>query len=213
MSWRDIEAHTQSRPLDLPGSARDLRRKLRALLLAAHSTGELASPPRDVHASVTIIGEPPPSLGDKLKALNMHQGACCIEGGDPSRPRDPAGSHLRRSDGAWFDFSITVRERGSQLEMLTYRFEIRFPPGMGAPFMRFDHNLPEAIPGKPANEPRSHLHPGHDDLRVPTPQMSPEEVMRILLYELRPDRVKPRAPTPFEIGWYQDTHVLFAGSG
>jgi hypothetical protein len=43
--------------------------------------------------------------------------------------------------------------------------------------------------------------------------MSPEEVMRILLYELRPDRVKPRAPTPFEIGWYQDTHALFVGSG
>jgi len=43
--------------------------------------------------------------------------------------------------------------------------------------------------------------------------MSPEEVMRLLLYELRPERGKLRAPTPFEIGWYKDTHALLARSG
>jgi len=213
MSWRDVEAHTQSRQLVLPSSARDLTRALRALLLGAHDTGELSSPPKEIHATLKMIREPPSSLADKLKARSMHQGACCIEGGDPDRSRDPDGRHLRRSDGAWFDFSITVREIAAQIEVLTYRFEIRFPPGIGAPFMRFDHNLPEVNAGKPANEPRSHLHPGHDDLRVPTPQMSPEEVTRILLYELRPERAKLRAPTRFEIGWYEKTHALLGGSG
>lgn len=213
MSWRDVEAHTQSRPLVLPSNARGLTRALRALLVKAYDTGELSSPPKYIHDTVRMIREPPPSLADNLKVRNMHQGACCIEGGDPSRPRDPAGTHLRRSDGAWFDFSITVRERDPQVEVLTYRFEIRFPPGIAAPFMRFDHNLPEVGAGKLANEPRSHLHPGHDDLRVPTPQMSPEEVTRLLLYELRPERAKLRTPTPFEIGWYKDTHALFTGSG
>jgi hypothetical protein len=213
MSWRDVEAHTQSRQLVLPSSARDLKRKLRALLLGARDTGELASPHKDIHETLKILREPPPSLADKLKARSLHQGACCLEGGDPNRLRDPAGRHLRRSDGAWFDFSITVREIDSQVEVLTYRFEIRFPPGFGAPFLRFDHNLPEVVGGKPATEPRSHLHPGYDDLRVPTPQMSPEEIMRILVFELRPERAKLRAPTPFEIGWYKDTHMLLTGSG
>jgi hypothetical protein len=213
MSWRDVEAHTQSRRFVLPSSARDLRRKLRALLVGAHNTGELSSSPEEIQASVKIISKLPSSLADKLKARSLHQGACCIEGGDPNRSRDPDGSHLRRSDGAWFDFSITVREVNSRVEVLTYRFEIRFPPGIGAPFMRFDHNLPEVVADKPVTEPRSHLHPGHDDLRVPTPRMSPEEVTRILLHELRPERAKLRTPTPFEIGWYKDTHTLLNGSG
>jgi hypothetical protein len=212
MSWRDVEAHTQSRQLDLPSSARDLTRALRALLVNAHHTGELSSSPKEINATVKMIGEPSPGLADKLKARSMHQGACCIEGGDPSRSRDPAGKRLRRSDGAWFDFSITVREGGPQLEVLTYRFEIRFAPGNGAPFMRFDRNLPEISAGTLGTEPRSHLHPGHDDLRVPTPQMSPAEVMRLLLYELRPERAKLRTPTPFEIGWYKDTHALLTHS-
>jgi len=173
MSWRDVEAHTQSRQLVLPSSARDLTRALRALLVDAHHTGELSSAPKEIHATVKMISKPPPSLADHLKARNLHQGACCIEGGDPSRPRDPAGKHLVRSDGAWFDFSITVREGGPQVEVLTYRFEIRFAPGIGAPFMRFDRNLPEVSAGTLANEPRSHLHPGHDDLRVSDPADEP----------------------------------------
>jgi hypothetical protein len=213
MSWRDVEAHTQSRQLILPSSARGLTQALRALLLRARDTGELSSTHNEILAVLRIRPKPPPGLANKLKARGMSHGAYCIEGGDPTRSRDPDGSHLRRSDGAWFNFSIAVRENDSLLEVLTYRFEICFPTGIGAPFMRFDHNLPEEDAGKPADEPRSHLHPGHDELRVPTPQMSPEELTRILLYELRPERARRRAPTQFEIGWHKDTHALFTGSG
>lgn len=39
------------------------------------------------------------------------------------------------------------------------------------------------------------------------------EIMRILVYEVRPERAKLKTPTPFEIGWYKDTHMLLAGSG
>jgi hypothetical protein len=40
--------------------------------------------------------------------------------------------------------------------------------------------------------------------------MSPQEVTRVFVYELRPERL--RAPSPFEIDWYKDTHALLARS-
>jgi hypothetical protein len=118
-----------------------------------------------------------------------------------------------RDDDAWFDFTITVRKRGQELELLAYDFEIRFPPGRGAPFLRFDLNLPGHRNAD--RELRMHMHPGSDDILVPAPLMSPKEVLAIFIDELRrpTNRDQPRDPTKFEIGWYSATYAGLMASG
>lgn len=133
--------------------------------------------------------------------------------GDKSYDRDSSAAHLVRDDGAWFDFTITVREHAGKLELITYNFEICFPYAMGAPFLRFDLNIPEHR--NQQRELRSHLHPGSDDIYVPSPKMHPAELIDLFLHGLRrPDhRESWRAPTKFEIDWFLATHQDLASRG
>ena len=92
---------------------------------------------------------------------------------------------LRRADGAWFVFSITVRSLTSkQIELFAYDFELCFPARdqaeAGLPrFVRFDSNGP-AHDNKDKGL-RCHVHPGHDDLSAPAPLMSPVELLDLFL--------------------------------
>jgi len=110
-----------------------------------------------------LLEEPPPQILEDLRERNLHEHAFCILGGEKNQPRDRGIPHFRRSDEAWFDFSITVRERNGQLELLAYNFEIRFPPGMGVPFLRLDLNLPGHH--NDVRDLRCHLHPGSEHMR------------------------------------------------
>lgn len=98
--------------------------------------------------------------------------------------RDPSLPHFRRDDGAWFDFSITVAQRRGGLELIGYNFEIRFDDGPTR-FIRFDLNEPDHH--NEARHLRAHIHPGSDDLQLPSPLMSPLEVLEIVLHGLRAD--------------------------
>ena len=85
-----------------------------------------------------------------------------------------------RSDGARLSFGVTVAyPRGAEPELLTYRFHLRFPRNSSPAFIRFDLNDES---NEPLIEPRSHLHPGSDDLRLPVPVMTPVEILERLLY-------------------------------
>jgi hypothetical protein len=152
---------------------------------------------------------------DDLRALDLHRNAYCIAGGEKNQARDRALPHLERDDGAWFDFTITVRESGECLDLLAYAFEIRLLPRMGTSFLRFDLNLPgPRTEGAEARELRCHLHPGSDDMRVPAPLMSPVEVLAFLIEGARlPGRGDPRAPTEFDVTWLRETLSRFDGLG
>ena len=113
-----------------------------------------------------------------------------LVGGDPDDKRTTldeasAAGHLTRDDGTWLAFSISVKEEQKGLELKGYRFILKFPPEKtwrGLQFLRFDWELD----GK-KHEPdglRVHLHPGHKDLRIPVPWMTPAEVLRLLLFGL-----------------------------
>jgi hypothetical protein len=153
-----------------------------------------------------LLPEPPFQIAQELQARGLHEGAFCIVGGEKNQDRDRSLTHLARDDGAWFDFSITVRERGRQLELVAQDFEIRLPPGMGGPFLRFDYNLPAHR--NEEREMRCHLHPGSDDILVPAPLMSSLEMLALFIDGLRwPEERKRRAPTPFEVTWFQQAHA------
>jgi hypothetical protein len=159
---------------------------------------------------VKILPEPPAAIAEQLRRQELYTGACCIVGGDKNQERDRSLRHFARDDGAWFDFSITVREHGRQLTLLAYDFEIRFPPGTGTPFLRFDLNLPEHR--NEDRELRAHMHPGSDDIIAPAPMMRPSELLTLFIDGLRlaSNRTKARGATAFEVDWFRDTHVGLA---
>jgi len=207
MSFAALQDHALSRVLALPPRAKDLQRDLRNALLQARDNDKLATSPQEVFQLVTLLPELPDNVAGQLRAGGLHANAYCIAGGEKNQERDRVRRHFKRNDGAWFDFTITVREHGGQLELLAYDFEIRFPSGAGTPFLRFDLNLPGHR--NQDRDLRSHLHPGSDDVQVPTPLMTPIEVLALLIDGLRlpADRDKPRGLTAFEIGWFRDTHA------
>ena len=114
-----------------------------------------------------------------------------ISGGVKSFRRNPADARLVRDDGAWIHFTISVRPKDGTLELLAYDFEIVFPAGHAPAFLRLDLN-PEDHPNA-GRELRSHAHPGHDDIQIPAPVMTPEEILELMLRGLRArDPDKPR---------------------
>jgi hypothetical protein len=207
MSLASVQAYAAARHLELPSRAKDLFRALRAQLVAASNEGLVAEPPEKIFKFVRLLVEPPPQILEHLRQRKLHDRAFCIVGGEKNQQRDPGVPHFKRHDGAWFDFSITVRERDEQLELLAYDFELRFPPGSGVPFLRLDLNLPGH--DNDARDLRCHLHPGADDLQVPAPLMTPPELLALFLEgaQLFSDRV-PRVLTTFEVEWFEQTHVL-----
>lgn len=199
-----LQCYTTERPLALPASADKLLRQIRATLVKASNASKIATSPGEITKHVQLLREPPPNVLKDLEARELTKNAFCIVGGVKNQGHDRSLPHLERSDGAWFDFSITVREHGGALELLAYDFEIRLLPGMGAPFLRFDLNLPEHR--NEARELRCHLHPGNNDLLVPAPLMSPGEVLALFVDGVRPlTSRKPRTPTDFEVSWLKET--------
>lgn len=91
------------------------------------------------------------------------------------------GSFLYRRDGSRISFGVTLR-KASPLELVAYRFHIRFPDGRIPPFLRFDLNSADS--GDPLSEPRCHVHPGTDELRLPSPVMAPLEILAKIVYNL-----------------------------
>jgi hypothetical protein len=143
MKLAAIQDHALSRVLELPARATDLMLELRNILLQAANTGTLRTGPREIYRLVKVLSEPPPNIARQLRATGVYHSAFCIVGGEKNLKRDRRLGHFTRDDDAWFDFTITVREHRRQLELLAYDFEIRFPPGAGTPFLRFDLNLPD----------------------------------------------------------------------
>jgi hypothetical protein len=210
MSFEALQAHALARDVRLPARAKDLERELRGVLRKASDVSVLRTPPQEILQLVRILSEPPPNVAKQLRDRDLLRNAFCIVGGDKNQDRDRRLRHFTRDDDAWFDFTITVREEHGQLTLLAYDFEIRFPPAGGAPFLRFDLNLPEHR--NEDRELRSHMHPGSDDIILPWPRMSPTEALTMLVHDLRraANRPKPRGPTAFEVEWLRDTHAVLA---
>jgi len=207
MSLAKLQVYVTDRQLELPHRAKDLFRTLRAELIEASNAKIIQESPQDIFKRLQLLAEPPAQLLDSLRAQDLHEHAFCILGGEKNQARDHAAHHFQRSDDAWFDFSIVVRERSEHLDLLAYDFELRFPPGLGVPFLRFDLNLPHH-----ANEERDircHLHPGSDDILVPAPLMTPSELLTLFLEGAQlPAGRAPRAFTAFEAAWFEQMYAL-----
>lgn len=101
-------------------------------------------------------------------------------------------THFVRDDGGVVHFAMTLLERDARtVEVLAYDFEVYFPSREPISFVRFDLNV--LGHGNDEEGLRSHVHPGNDDLQLPSPVLEPSEALLLLLYGCRPRRDVPRS--------------------
>lgn len=175
---KSLQQRVLGAAIELPENHKKLHSELRKILLDAYDDELLKTPPAGIHRMLKR---------DRAAESNHY----VIVGGEKNFRRDKSLSHFERDDGAWFDFAITVAQPGRRaMELIGYNFELRFEREGGPRFIRFDLNEP-SHPNEDRDI-RAHVHPGDDDLQVPSPLMSPSEVLQILLHDLRPPP-KPRS--------------------
>ncbi len=98
----------------------------------------------------------------------------------PSFDKGATDSHFRFPSGARLSLFVELRESNGRSSLLAYKFDLR----MAAKYYRFDLNPKRH--NQPLSEPRFHLHPGADDIRLPIPPLQPLEVLdRIFLIEAK----------------------------
>ncbi len=151
----------------------DLFREIRSYLFSASDQKLIRESQREIRAL--------------LKTYEMKDNRHGISIGEVRNfRRDPTFPRLtRRSDGAWFDFQLLLKEEKGKAEVLAYDFEIRFPAGHHLGFLRIDLNPPESTTTSQGH--RSHLHVSSDDdgMSVPTAVVSPFEALDVFLHGLQ----------------------------
>ena len=172
----------------LPATAQELHEALRRILQQAVRAEALRTPPYEVSKLLRLTSSQSKQGGSLI----------AITGGPKDFSRldnevDPK-ERLVRDDGAVIHFSISVKELpgSDRVRLHAYDFELYFPLKQPMWFVRFDLN-------EPGHENqdlglRSHLHPSHEDLQVPSPVLSPMEVLSFLLYRMRLRRDVQRLP-------------------
>lgn len=172
----------------LPGTADELYDELRRILQQAIRAEVLQTPAFAVKNLLRQSRPTPSKTGGVLYAIAGGPKEFGRLGGD-ANPND----RFVRDDGAVIHFSLTVEEAPGEktLSLYGYDFELYFPSQVPTGFVRFDLNKPGH-----ANEDkglRSHFHPSHEDLQVPSPVLVPAEALSFLLYRMRPSRDVPRS--------------------
>ncbi len=171
----DLQERICNTPYPIASSARALFKQLKTVLLAAYREERLSTPPHDI-------------LRFLQKKSSARGGAHEIYGGEKDNRRRSDVGWFRRDDGALFNFKLTVIEHRQALILESYAFELRLPHGKPGnlpqpEFLRFDlnhsrhHNSERGL--------RCHLHPGNDDVQVPSPLIAPVELLQLFLYHVR----------------------------
>ena len=100
----------------------------------------------------------------------------------PSIDKGPTDGHLHLDSGARLSFGLTLREVDGKSQVLAFRYHYHFPDGHAPQYLRFDLN--KAPHDDPLAEPRCHLHPGIDDVRLPFSVHNPIEILDRIFFVL-----------------------------
>lgn len=100
----------------------------------------------------------------------------------PPMDKGATAEHFHFDSGARLSFGLTLREvnRGSQL--VSFRYHYQLPAASSPEYLRFELN--EASHADPLVEPRCHLHPGLEDVRIPFPLHHPLEILDRVFFGL-----------------------------
>jgi hypothetical protein len=93
----------------------------------------------------------------------------------PEFDKGPTPEHFYLDSGGRLSFGLTLRERDRGWELVAFRFHYQLPENRSPQYFRFDLN--EAATPDPLKEPRCHLHPGLEDVRIPLSLHDPIEIL------------------------------------
>jgi len=118
---------------------------------------------------------------NQLLKLRQINGVALIALG-PTIDKGPSPEHFQFDSGARLSFGLTLREldRGSQL--VSFRYHYHLPESRSPQFFRFDLN--KKPHEDPLSEPRCHLHPGLEDVRIPLTLHDPLGVLDRIFFVL-----------------------------
>jgi hypothetical protein len=102
----------------------------------------------------------------------------------PTFDKETATEHFQFDSGAKLSFGITLREEGKSSFLVGYRFHCHLPPESKPAFLRIDLN--KQPHKRVLYEPRCHLHPGSEDIRLPLPALPPIEVLDRIFFVIEP---------------------------
>lgn len=195
---RELQFRLEGSVKPLPMTASKLYEELRLTLQKGIRAGVLKTPANRIKKLLKL------DSSQESKKVYELGGTHGIIGGPPRKDNkrledgiDPE-ERLVREDGAVIHFTLTLKEHPNELELLAYDFELYFPAKRPIWFVRFDLN-PINHKNDTERAMRSHLHPSHDDLQVPSAILSPSEVLSLLLYGLRIERDAPRGASQNDI--------------
>lgn len=117
----------------------------------------------------------------QVKHLNANGVTLIVLG--PTIDKGPTPEHFHFDSGARLSFGLTLRElnrRESQL--VSFRYHYQLPASRSPAYFRFDLN--EARHQNPLMEPRCHLHPGLEDVRIPMSLNDPFEILDRIFFVL-----------------------------
>ncbi len=100
----------------------------------------------------------------------------------PTIDKGPTPEHFHFDSGARLSFGLTLREVGRESRVISYRFQFVFPDDRSPQYLRFDLN--KAPHTDSLAEPRCHVHPGIDELRIPFSVHNPIEILDRIFFVL-----------------------------
>ena len=106
----------------------------------------------------------------------------------PALDKGATDSHFYLESGSRLSFAITLRESSDRCSLIAYRFHLSLPANQSPSFYRFDLN--DKAHDSPLFEPRCHLQPGIDELRLPCPALTPLEVLDRIFLVIEPQVVR-----------------------
>jgi len=93
----------------------------------------------------------------------------------PAFDKGATTEHFHFDSGARLSFGLALRDRGNGSELVSFRFHCHLAEGRPLEYLRFDLN--EKAHVDPLSEPRCHLHPGLEDVRIPMSLHDPIEIL------------------------------------
>lgn len=166
-----LEARIRLQAVPMPPSSWELRDEMRQTLENAHFAGLLTQTVRQIGA---LYKSTKPDA----------RGVMVITGGARAETWN-VGDQFARDDDARFNFVVVARyAKAATPELIAYHFNLAFPDNRVPAFVRFDCNEAH-FASADRNAARSplqcHTHPGHPHMTVPSPVLSPMEILDVLL--------------------------------
>jgi hypothetical protein len=124
-----------------------------------------------------------------LVKVTVNQGITSITLG-PTIDKGPTDKHFYLESESRLSFGIEIRETQGRCSLVAYRFHLSLPDRMSPSFYRFDLN--KHAHGSPLTEPRAHYHVAVEDVRLPSPVLTPVEVLDRIFQVIEPQVLQIR---------------------